>query len=252
MNKTDIDLFYFSTSTLILFRLKQKQFIKHPIYQNFFDNVCTPLFKKNDKIFSAIKILYEPEKYDKIQKELGISSDNLNIILHSFRYFINELNSNSQNNVYSLLQGRHLDQTKFKKSLYPGNDIKNIPIYSIYSKIIDHFSNVPNQGCFVCLCKEGGHYHIIKGGIPSDKYLNLKCKSYGEPIGAFKNDRGFYSPIKRDNYYRILKTNEEAKYEAEKNSEKYNSMSLETFKDNYILPEFENEKGIQNSDEDFF
>ena len=29
-------------------------------------------------------------------------------------------------------------------------------------------------------------------------------------------------------------------------------MSLETFKDNYILPEFENEKGIQNSDEDFF
>ena len=73
-----------------------------------------------------------------------------------------------------------------------------------------------------------------------------------EPLGAFKNDRGFYSPIKRDNYYRILKTNEEAEYEAEKNSEKYNSMSLETFKDNYILPEFENEKGIQNSDENFF
>ena len=252
MNKTDIDLFYFSTSTFILSRLKQKQFIKHPIYQNFFDNVCTPLFKNDDKIFSAIKILYEPEKYDKIQKELGISSDNLNIILHSFRYFINELNSNSQNSVYSLLYGRHLDQTKFKNSLYPGNDIKNIPIYSIYSKIIDHFNNVPNQGCFVCLCKEGGHYHSIKGGIPSDKYLNLKCKSCGEPIGAFMNDRGFYSPIKRDNYYRILKTNEEAEYEAEKNSEKYNSMSLETFKDNYILPEFENEKGIQNSDEDFF
>ena len=40
------------------------------------------------------------------------------------------------------------------------------------------------------------------------------------------NDRGFYSPIKRDNYYRILNTEEEAEYDAEKNGEKYNSMSL--------------------------
>lgn len=187
-----------------------------------------------------------------MQKELCITSENLNIILHSYRYFINELNSNSQNSVYSLLYGRRLDQTKFKNSLFPGNDIKNIPIYSIYSKLIDHFNNIPNQGCFVCLCKEGGHYHSIKGGIPSDKYLNLKCNNCGEPIGAFMNDRGFYAPIKRPNYYRILKTNEEAEYDAEKNSEKYNSMSLEIFRDNYILTEFETEKGIQNSDEDFF
>jgi len=251
-NKAGIDLFYFSTSSFILSRLKQKQFINQPIYQNFFDNVCVPLFKNNDKIFSAIKILFEPKKYDKLQKELGITSENLNIILHSYRYFINELNSNSQNSVYSILYGRRLDQTKFKNSLFPGNDIKNIPIYSIYAKIIDHFNNIPNQGCFVCLCKEGGHYHSIKGGIPSDKYLNLKCKNCGEPIGAFMNDRGFYAPIKRQNYYRILKTNEEAEYDAEKNNEKYNSMSLEIFRDNYILTEFETEKGIQNSDEDFF
>ena len=251
-DKNGIDLFYFSTSIFILSRLKQKQFINQPIYQNFFDNVCVPLFKNNDRIFSAIKILYEPKKYDKLQKELGITSENLNIILHSYRYFINELNSNSQNSVYSLLYGRRLDQTKFKNSLFPGNDIKNIPIYSIYSKLIDHFNNIPNQGCFVCLCKEGGHYHSIKGGIPSDKYLNLKCNNCGEPIGAYMNDRGFYAPIKRPNYYRILKTNEEAEYDTEKNSEKYNSMSLEIFRDNYILTEFETEKGIQNSDEDFF
>ena len=252
IEKTGIDLFYFSTSIFILSRLKQKQFINQPIYQNFFNNVCVPLFKNNDKIFSAIKILYEPKKYDKLQKELCITSENLNIILHSYRYFINELNSNSQNSVYSILYGRRLDQTKFKNSLFPGNDIKNIPIYSIYSKLIDHFNKIPNQGCFVCLCKEGGHYHSIKGGIPSDKYLNLKCNNCGEPIGAFMNDRGFYAPIKRPNYYRILKTNEEAEYDAEKNSEKYNSMSLEIFRDNYILTEFETEKGIQNSDEDFF
>lgn len=36
IEKTGIDLFYFSTSIFILSRLKQKQFINQPIYQNFF------------------------------------------------------------------------------------------------------------------------------------------------------------------------------------------------------------------------
>lgn len=252
MYKTDIDLFYFFTSTFILSRLKQKQFMEHPIYKNFFENVCTPLFKNNDKIFSAIKLLYEPKKYSKIQKELEISPDNLKIILHSYRYFINELYSNSQNSLYSVFYGRRLDQNKINSSFYPGNDIKNKPIYSIYSKIIEHFNNIPNQGCFVCMCKEGGYYHSIKGVIPSEQYLNLKCKNCDQSIGAFMNARGYYSPIKRENYYRILKTEEEAEYEAEKNNEKYNSMSLEAFRENYIKIEFEDEKGIQKSDEDFF
>jgi len=250
--KKDIDLFYNLTSISILSRLKKRQFINQSIYQNFFNNVCIPLFKNDDRIFSAIKILYDPKKYDKLQKELGITSENLNIILHSYRYFINQLYSNSQNNVYSLLYGKRLDQAKFKNSLFPGNDIKNIPIYSIYSNIVDHFKNIPNQGCFVCLCKGGGYYHSIKGVIPSEKYKNLKCKSCGEPIGAFMNKRGVYAPIKRDNYYRILKTEEEAEYDAERYREKYNSMSLESFKENYILSELKKERGIQKSDEDFF
>ncbi len=250
----NIDLFYNLTIVSILSKLKKRQFINQPIYQNFFNDVCIPLFKNNDRIFSAIKILYEPKKFDKLQKELEITSDNLNIILHSYRYFINELYS-SQNSVYSLLYGKRLvDQEKFKKSLYPGNDIKNIPIYSIYSNIIDHFNDPDkgDEGCFVCLCKEGGYYHSIKGGIPSEKYKNLKCKSCGEPIGAFMNDRGIYAPIKREHYYRILKTVEEADSDAERYSDKYNSMSLDSFKENYILPELENERGIQKSNEDFF
>ncbi len=252
INKTDIDIFYFSTSIFILSRLKQKQFINGPIYKNFFENVCTPLFKNNDKIFSAIKLLYESKNYSKLQKELDITSNNLNIILHSYRYFINELYSNSQNNVYSVFYGRRLDQTKINNSLYPGNDIKNIPIYSLYSKITEHFNNIPNQGCFVCLCKEGGYYHSIQGGIPSEKYLDLKCKRCGQNIGAKMNDRGYYSPIKREDYYRILKTEEEAEYDEEKNGEKYNIMSLEDFRTNFIITELKEEKGIQKSDEDFF
>ena len=252
IDKNSIDIFYFSTSIFILSRLKQKQFKNGPIYKNFFDKVCTPLYKNNDKLFSAIKILYEPKKYSELQKELNITSDNLNILLHSYRYFINELYSNSQNSIYSIFYGRRLDQNKINTSLFPGNDIKNIPIYSIYSKIIEHFNNIPNQGCFVCLCKEGGCYQSIQGGIPSEKYLNLKCKNCGKEIGAYMNERGFFSPVKRENYFRILKTGEEAQQDEERNGEKYNNMSLDDFKTNYVFPEFEEEKGIQRSDADFF
>jgi hypothetical protein len=112
MNTQNIDVFYFSTNILILSRLKQKQFIESQIYKNFFKNVCTPLFKNNDKIFSAIKILYDPEKYLKFKNAFGITQDNLNIVLHSYRYFINELYSKSQNSIYSVFYGRHVDLKK--------------------------------------------------------------------------------------------------------------------------------------------
>ena len=250
MNKQNIDVFYFSTNILILSRLKQKQFIESQIYKNFFKNVCTPLFKNNDKIFSAIKILYDPEKYLKFKNAFGITQDNLNIVLHSYRYFINELYSKSQNSIYSVFYGRHVDLKKLNNNCYPGNDIKNIPIYSLYSKIVEHFNNIPNQGCFVCLCK-GGCYHSIKGGIPKEKYLNLKCKKCGKNIGAIINERGFITPVKRDYYYRIFKTEEEAEKDEKINGEKYNCMSLDEFK-KYIIKEFEEEKGIQKNDEDFF
>ena len=252
IDKNGIDIFYFSTSIFILSRLKQKQFKNGPIYKNFFDKVCIPLYKNNDKLFSGIKILYEPKKYSELQKELNITSDNLNILLHSYRYFINELYSNSQNSIYSIFYGRRLDHNKINNSLYPGNDIKNIPIYSIYSKIIEHFNNIPNQGCFVCLCQEGGCYQSIQGGIPSEKYSNLKCKNCGQEIGAYMNERGYYSPVKRENYFRILKTIEESQQDEKKNGEKYNNMSLDDFKTNYVVPELEEEKGIQRSDGDFF
>jgi hypothetical protein len=207
-NKIDIDVFYFTTSNLILSHLLQKNFIESPIYRNFFKNICIPLFKNKGKIFDAIKILYEPQRCKKLIDGLGINEDNLNIILHSYRYFINELNSNSQNNSYSVFYSRRVEKNKIDKGFYPGNDIKDIPIYSIYSKIVEHFQNKPNEGCFVCLCKNGGYYHSIKGEVPDQKYLNLKCNKCGSSIGAFRNTNNRIAPIKREDYYRIFKSQE--------------------------------------------
>ena len=253
INEIGIDIFYFSSTIFILSRLKQKQFInENLIYKNFFKNVCTPLFKNKEKIFNAIKLLFNPEKYQKLENELNISPDNLNIILHSYRYFINEIYSNSQNNIYSPIYGRHIDIKKLNNNFYPGNDIKNKRIHLIYSKIVNHFETTPDKGCFVCLCEEGGCYRCVEGGIPNKKYLDLVCDKCRQKIGAQLNNRGFVEPIKRDNYYRIFSTREELENDTYKNGEKYNRMSLDEFIKKYIIKEFNEEKGIQKNDESFF
>ena len=252
--KTDIDIFYFSTYNLILSHLKKISFLDSPIYKNFYKNVCIPLFKNKDKIFDAIKLLYDPQKFIKLTNEYELNKNNLSIFLHSYRYFINEINSNTKNNIYSVFYNRKINLKKINDYFYPGNDIKNIPIYSIYSKIKNHFNETPYQGCFVCLCNKGGFYHIVKGGRPGHKYLNLKCKNCGKKIGAEQNERGFIKRIKSENqnYYRIFPTKEIADKESQMNNGSYNCMGFDEFKKKYIYKEFEKERGITYSDKNFF
>ena len=249
--KFDIDIFYYSTCNLILTNLKQKYAFESLFYKNFYKNVCCPLFNKKEKLFNAIKILYDPLKYKKLKTDLGINSDNLSIILHSYRYFINELDSNKKNSIYNVFYSRYISIEKINNKFYPGNDISDLPIYSLFSKIKQHFEEIPNQGCFVCFCNKGGFYHNIRGGIPGPNHLNLKCKNCDENIGAIKNERGFIKPIKRDNYYKVLKTKNEANNDAKINNDKYNIISLEEAKEKYLYKEFQKEKGISKSDENF-
>ena len=249
--QNDIDIFYFSTCNLILSHLKQKSFIDSPLYDNFYKKVCIPLYKNKEKIFNAIKIIYEKNKFKRLKDEFGLNPDNLGIILHSYRYFINEINSNSKNSVYNFIYDRHVNLDKIRKNYYPGNDIRNIPIYSIYSQIKTHFIEKPNYGCFVCLCS-GGYYHCVRGGKPGPKYLNMKCKSCGQSIGAIANERGFIKPVKRENYYRIFPNKELSDKDAEINNGSYYSMGLEKFTQKYISNEFQKEIGISISDENFF
>ena len=59
-------------------------------------------------------------------------------------------------------------------------------------------------------------------------------------------------PIKRENYFRILKTQEEKDKEAERNLGNYFCMSLDEFKENYIYKKYREEKEKSKSTEDFF
>ncbi len=67
LEKFGIDIFYYSTSNLILSRLKLKEFDVSPFYINFYKKICLPLFKKHNRIFTAIQFFYNPEKFKKLK-----------------------------------------------------------------------------------------------------------------------------------------------------------------------------------------
>ena len=104
------------------------------------------------------------------------------------------------------------------EKLYPGSDNKDEPYYELYSKIINHFKEKPNEGCFVCLCDKG-YYHSVKSGFPGRSELHMKCGQCGKEIGAKeiaienideKGEKKYtisYETIKSNaNYYRIFST----------------------------------------------
>jgi len=242
-----LDIFYFSSCNMILSCLKLKNFGNSDFYINFYKNVCIPLFKSNNNIFPAIQIFYDPEKFENIKKNYGISPENIEKLLYSYRYCLNELNSNKNDSVFGFLYNkRNID--KIKDYYFPGNDIKNdIKIYELYSKINEHFkTKKENQGCFVCLC-EKGYYHSVFGGYPNEKCLNMKCEKCGEPIGSFQiNNMSLIRPIKREKYYRIFKDKEEINNAIGKRN--YNYMTINQFKEKYINQYYIENKGINKID----
>ena len=90
-----------------------------------------------------------------------------------------------------------------KGYFYPGNDPKPNNIYSIYSKIINHFTPKPNEGCYVCLC-EKVCYHSVKSGFPT-------CPKCSKNIGVEKSRLwgAEQKIVKREGYKRIFKDENE-------------------------------------------
>ena len=246
----DIDIFYFSSCNMILSCLKYKDFDYSPYYINFYKNICVPLFKINNRIFTAIQFLYNPEKYENNKNEFKINSDNLEILLYSYRYCLNELNSNFSSSIFGFLYNKK-NVEKVHNYYFPGNDIRmNIKYYELYSKIKSHFINKKsNETCFACLCQNGYYHSVIEGKI--NKNLVKKCKECGKSIGYEKTKYNSISkPVKRENYYRIFESQEEcdnANYKI-----LYNDMTIDEFKINYVYKLFREEKGITKVNVDHF
>jgi len=252
-----IDNFYAASYNLILSDLKNESYSSE-INKNFYNNICMPLLTKKN-LLKAVELLYSPKKYEEIKKKYEINSNNILPILYGYRYVLNELSSENENNIYySLYEKKNFEYLESK--FYPGNNIK---YNRAYSNIINHFKFKSNEGCYVCLCKNW-YYHSIPSGFPGSEEVNMKCPNCEKPIGSEK--KGFFGKIfsendinivKRDNYFRIFKDDKEIA-EIKKNAKKkdllhkINYMTLEEFKEKYIYNSQKTEKGVLKTDKNNF
>ena len=255
----DIDNFYIAASNLILLRLKEKDFDTSEIFDNFYKNICKPLFEQK-KYSKLLEFMFNPKKFIEIKKEYKINSENIEALLYGYRYCLKDISLNEDDDyIYSI---DNLDKTTYlSNKYYPGADIREEPYYELYSKILNHFKEKPNEGCYVCLCKKG-FYHSIPSGFPGILEKNIKCPNCCKDIGSISKEKYEKESIgvvivKRENYYRIFKNDDEID-SLKKNKDKgeklkeINYMTLKEFKEKYINPLYMKEKGLPQINKNYF
>ena len=260
LKKYGIDILFFTTSNLInsCFDINN-DFTPSIFYKNFYKNVLVPLFRecdfKTNKTFNAMKIFYDPEKFESIKRSFEIKSKDMKILLYSYRWFLNEIYSLAEegknDSLYSKFYMGNFDN--IKNYYYPGNDIHNsIPKYELLSNIVSHFSG-PNSrmGCYVCL-RGNGWYHNDTHLRCSKPLKDKKCDNCNEVLWKVC---GYVSkelkPVFDDRYLRIFKDDQD-----KINNKKFwldykiNHLTIDKFKEKYVKKYFEREKGITHIDEE--
>jgi len=116
---------------------------KQKIYHNFYEKIYEPLYKnkEKEKLFNAIQLIFNPEKFEEIKNAHKINSVNIESILYGYRDCLNELDIENEDGIYSsLYNGNNINYLSEK--YYPGSDTKNEPYYELFYKIQNHFSNI--------------------------------------------------------------------------------------------------------------
>ena len=269
--KKDFDNFYMAAYKLILLKLKKEDFENDNSYINFYPNVCEPLYRKDDKesnkLITMMKIFFDKETYLKIKNQYSINSEDIESLLYGYRYCLNEVKDKEGDYIYSYLYNR-TNLSYFDKKFYPGSDNnKDEPYYELYNKLVNHFKEKPDEGCYVCLCDKG-YYHSVTSGFPGFSETDMTCPNCGSEIGAKEiykeemdeedenkviNYKIYEMVTSNNNYYRIFKDDEQIKdlkrmKEYYQKFEKMNYMTLEEFKEKYIRPLYNKETGLNKID----
>ena len=254
----NIDNFYIASDNLILSNLKKTDFEKSDIYDNFYKNICKPLFD-GGKLSNIIQSIFNPKEFEKNKKDFGINPVNIEAIIYGYRYSLNELSDPTENGIYSTLYDRN-NIKNLSEKFYPGSDTKDEPYYELYSEILNHFKEKPYEGCYVCLCNKG-FYHSLSSGFPGRADSNKYCPYCKKEIGGKFIETGLeknIEPVNRENYFRIFRDNEEIEALKNNNSEareglgKIKTLTLDVFVDKYIKNLYNKEKGLPSINKNYF
>ena len=247
-----IDNFYIISYNFALSNLQMENSLGN---DDFYKNICEPLFSKGNNILSkAIGLFYNPDIFNDIKVKYKIDPYNFKPIIFGYRYILNEIDSKNNRGIYYPLYENN-NQKYLAEKYYPGNDTKFIEAYSY---IIDHFNTKPEEGCYVCLC-DNLFYHSVASGFPTRRHLKMNCPGCKRNIGTYKKGNNSIAIVKRENYYRIFKDQKEidsiingkSKLLKDKLKE-INYMTLDQFKEKYINKYFKKDKGIYISDKKSF
>ena len=221
-----IDLIYMNSIDLILSYLEEeKKNENYKALNNFFNNVCAPLF--DQKIYNSLQLFYKPEKFKAFLSSLKITGiSKVKILIYSYRYFLNEIYSD-KNSIYSIFY----DKKKFSnidKYFYPGNDIrKNISYYDLWIDINKQIKN-ENKDIYYCLYSCGNKHWTRINNTYNIYSIKISC------CKICKNSKKYIS----NNIIKI-KLNED------KNKiRNYELLTIKEFEKKYIYEYFKDEIGI--------
>ena len=276
--KLCFDNFYVASYYLVLSNLKKSDEFSEN-YINFYEKICEPLNKNedskdkiliSDKLLILVKLLFDPSKFLEIKEKYEIKPKDIEALLYGYRYCLNEIaeeyDDEDNEKIFSVLY----DINKLNyltEKLFPGSDTEDKQYYDLYYQIENHFEKQPNAGCYICLCdKDKGYYHSISSGYPRSSD-NSVCPICGKEIGAKekyteiirdeeKINIKIYEPIKRENYFRVFKDEQEVNAIKNDKNKRYmlnvKYMTKEKFKKEYIIPLYKQEKGLHKINENKF
>ena len=157
-----IDNFINVSHIFILSRLKNKDFASSIEYENYFNNICRPLFEGEEQLFVLIEYLFNPQKLEELKK-YGFNHTNIESLFYGARYCLNcfnDIQEDDDDKIYATLYDKNKISYLTEK-YYPGCNPKYEPKYELYNKIINHFKISPNDGCYICLCEKGFYQSIL-------------------------------------------------------------------------------------------
>ena len=99
-------IFYYISKNIILSNLKNKDFETSNVFENCYQNLCRLFFwkkKEKEKLSTVIQFFFNPKKYEETKIEYNINNVNIESILYGYRYCLNELYDENENEIYSTL-----------------------------------------------------------------------------------------------------------------------------------------------------
>jgi len=187
---------------------KKDEFLK---FSSFFNKIFEKKYQNNKELIKLLNLYFDYNTFSKkIIIHLIYDRNFYEILLYGFRYCVQSLENNTNNNNDQCLF-RCLLTSEYEKainqSLIPGNDSPEDLHLITLETIVNHLNTkVDRHGCYVCSC--GYYYDIDPCGFPT-KNRTFKCPVCEQKIGwgpkVVKKGEETHGMVIRPGHYRIFK-----------------------------------------------